>query len=81
MAAAAAASTVAVCARGPLRGYSIAFNFNLMPKEDRPAIVYTILYHGTVAKIQKEISFHGACYSRDWLPQRLKSTIILEKNS
>ena len=57
----AAASTVAVCARGPLRGYSIAFNFNLMPKEDRPAIVYTILYHDTVAKIQKEISIHGAC--------------------
>ena len=81
MAPAAAASTVAVCARGPLRGYSIAFNFNLMPKEDRPAIVYTILYHGTVAKIQKEISIHGAC-CRDWLPQRLKSTsIILEKNS
>ena len=55
----AAASTVAVCARGPLRGYSIAFNFNLMPKEDRPAIVNTILYHDTVAKIQKEISIHG----------------------
>ena len=44
MAAAAAASTVAVCARGPLRGYSIAFNFNLMPKEDRPAICSIYIY-------------------------------------
>ena len=72
----AAASTVAVCARGPLRGYSIAFNFNLMPKEDRPAIVYTILYHDTVAKIQKEILIHGPC----WLHTKTKMNYFRKNN-